>query len=88
MIGSNKNLKAIIDFLDMQAEDYSKATTPKRRNEIQNWTRIYMDDVDDDIYSRLNDFSATGLFAAGHSFDQDMAITQMRLRNMMENTDE
>lgn len=85
MIGHNGNINAIIGFLESQDRDYKLATRKKDQDRIQDNTRKYMDDVNDDIYAKLTDGSATGLFGTGHSFRQDMGISLMRLRDMLHN---
>lgn len=87
MIGHNKNLKAILNYLESQDRSYNISTSAKERTKIQHDTNIYMDDIDDDVYADLTDGSASGLFGSGHSFKQDMAMSLMRLRNRLNNED-
>ncbi len=85
MTGHNGNIDAIMSYLEQQDRDYKLATNDKDRGRIQDRTRIYMDDVKDDIYSKLSEGAATGLFGSGHSFNQDMALSLMRLKEMKDN---
>lgn len=73
-----------MNYLEQQDRDYKLATNDKDKGRIQDRTRIYMDDVRDDIYSNLSE-GATGLFGSGHSFNQDMALSLMRLKEMKDN---
>lgn len=82
-MGHNNNINAIINFLEDQDRSYQLAKKDSDRDRIENTTRIYMDDVDDNLYLKLSGGSATGLFGMGHSFNQDMAISLMELRRIL-----
>lgn len=83
MIGHNKNIKAILGYLENQDRSYNLSTTAKEKAKIQHDTNMYMNDVNDDLYADLTDGSASGLFGSGHSFKQDMAMSLMKLRNRL-----
>lgn len=82
MKGHNRNIKAIKDCLDKQKRDYSLTTCKSVREKILRQAEQYINEVDE-LFNHLNENSASGLFCAWHDFKQDMAITKIKLDDIV-----
>ena len=81
-------IQNVYNYLEEKWEQYS--TRPQERHQIEQIVRLYSHNLDDDLYLRLNEGRASGLFEHGFfEVDLQRALAKLlELQNSISDTEE
>lgn len=84
-MAKNRDFEEIYNHLADLDRKHTLASNKQERERVEDYTRIYADSyIDDDVYIRMSEGKASGLFARGH-YDFDMEQSLRILKDMLHN---